>query len=533
MADADRARAHLRAAARCSAAAGSVPRRGDGAGHRAAVRVGDRAVPLVRVAAVGARHRRDEVVRGHQISQARVIAHVGDTEILTVHGALGERPLPEVGQWAIRPDVPPPEDCPPRPHMNDTRTRFRPPRRCGWPRAGPSSSSTGPRATARPRSGCGCPSCSRCRPPRSRSSATTCRSGIGQALGQRAGGNSLDNTLRVARRVPTDWVLADIRVHAVADGFGHGLVHLWAEDGTLLGTASQSTIVRTWRDETRHERMNAMTVPQRWGITFPFAGVPLVEHRESFEELAHLGYTDMWSAEAGGYDAFTPLALAAAVGARRCGSAPRSCPCTPAVPARSRRRSRASCQAAPGRVRARHRHVVERDRRTLERHPVREAVPTRPRHDPLPPRRALGREGHRGVRDVRGEGLPARRHGARAAADPRRRAARGHVEARGPRGRRRDHQLALGRRREDRRAARRRRQGDRRPDLRAARPTTATLVHAVGRRDDRRVPQRAGLRRVPRVARPRRRARRTCGTWKAGDRKAAARGDPRRASSTS
>ena len=30
-----------------------------------------------------------EVVRGHQISQARVIAHVGDTEILTVLGALG------------------------------------------------------------------------------------------------------------------------------------------------------------------------------------------------------------------------------------------------------------------------------------------------------------------------------------------------------------------------------------------------------------------------------------------------------------
>jgi acyl-CoA thioesterase len=73
--------------------------------------------------------------------------------------------------------------------------------------------------------------------------------GIGQALGRRAGGNSLDNTLRVAHRVPTEWVLADVRVHAVADGFGHGLVHLWAEDGTLLGTASQSTIVRAWRDD--------------------------------------------------------------------------------------------------------------------------------------------------------------------------------------------------------------------------------------------------------------------------------------------
>ena len=49
--------------------------------------------------------------------------------------------------------------------------------------------------------------------------------------------------------MPTDWVLADIRVHAIADGFGHGLVHMWAEDGTLLATASQSTIVRAWRDQ--------------------------------------------------------------------------------------------------------------------------------------------------------------------------------------------------------------------------------------------------------------------------------------------
>ena len=68
--------------------------------------------------------------------------------------------------------------------------------------------------------------------------------GIGQALGRMGGGNSLDNTLRVYRLVPTTWVLLDIRIHAVAHGFGHGVVHLWAEDGTLLATASQSTIVR-------------------------------------------------------------------------------------------------------------------------------------------------------------------------------------------------------------------------------------------------------------------------------------------------
>jgi acyl-CoA thioesterase-2 len=69
--------------------------------------------------------------------------------------------------------------------------------------------------------------------------------GISQALGLAGGGNSsLDNTLRVYRLVPTEWVLLDIRIDAVARGFGHGVVHIWAEDGTLLATASQSTIVR-------------------------------------------------------------------------------------------------------------------------------------------------------------------------------------------------------------------------------------------------------------------------------------------------
>jgi acyl-CoA thioesterase len=73
--------------------------------------------------------------------------------------------------------------------------------------------------------------------------------GVGQALGQMAGGTSLDNTLRVARLVPTEWVLLDIQVHTVQQGFGHGLVHLWAEDGTLLAIASQSCIVKFWSPE--------------------------------------------------------------------------------------------------------------------------------------------------------------------------------------------------------------------------------------------------------------------------------------------
>ena len=51
---------------------------------------------------------------------------------------------------------------------------------------------------------------------------------------------------------------------------------------------------------------------QRWGITIPVDGRPLHEQAESIRELESLGYTDLWSSEAGGTDGFTPLALASA-----------------------------------------------------------------------------------------------------------------------------------------------------------------------------------------------------------------------------
>ena len=50
---------------------------------------------------------------------------------------------------------------------------------------------------------------------------------------------------------------------------------------------------------------------QRYGITIPFDGVPLLEQEDWIKELADLGYSDFWSAESGGSDGFTPLVLAA------------------------------------------------------------------------------------------------------------------------------------------------------------------------------------------------------------------------------
>jgi probable F420-dependent oxidoreductase len=49
----------------------------------------------------------------------------------------------------------------------------------------------------------------------------------------------------------------------------------------------------------------------RWGVTIPLAGIELSEHRELVQALPSWGYTDVWSSEVSGADAFTPLAAAA------------------------------------------------------------------------------------------------------------------------------------------------------------------------------------------------------------------------------
>jgi probable F420-dependent oxidoreductase len=53
-----------------------------------------------------------------------------------------------------------------------------------------------------------------------------------------------------------------------------------------------------------------MCALSRWGLTLPLTGIPLAGQRELVSSLSDLGYTDVWSAELNGVDAFTPLALA-------------------------------------------------------------------------------------------------------------------------------------------------------------------------------------------------------------------------------
>ena len=189
-----------------------------------------------------------EIVRGHRNSQVRAVGRVDGEEIFAVTGAAGRRPGADEGSWAIRPEVPPPEACPPRPVMPQHRGTL------GERIEIRLADARGPEELPGP------PGDGRCslwvRLPDVDIGAAALSIvgdyvpfGISQALGRRAGGNSLDNTVRIVRRRSTEWILADIRVHAIDGGYGHGLVHLWSDDATLLATASQSTIVRNWIEE--------------------------------------------------------------------------------------------------------------------------------------------------------------------------------------------------------------------------------------------------------------------------------------------
>lgn len=53
-----------------------------------------------------------------------------------------------------------------------------------------------------------------------------------------------------------------------------------------------------------------METTKRWGVTLPLRATPLADQRAAVAGLADLGYTDAWSSEVNGTDAFTPLALA-------------------------------------------------------------------------------------------------------------------------------------------------------------------------------------------------------------------------------
>jgi acyl-CoA thioesterase len=63
-------------------------------------------------------------------------------------------------------------------------------------------------------------------------------------------GTSLDNSMRFGRFTETDWILLDFDPWFAAGGYLHGGARVWAQDGTLLGFASQTASEIVWAGET-------------------------------------------------------------------------------------------------------------------------------------------------------------------------------------------------------------------------------------------------------------------------------------------
>ena len=186
------------------------------------------------------------LVNGPHLSQARCTMRCDEVEILLMMAALGTRPFAHEAVWPRPPQVPSPADCPERavPGASEGTLLEMCERRAAQGRSypevdgkpGPGRSATWIRL-----------------PGGARMVSAGDLALVGDflmveftdALGVACTGNSLDNTVRVARLVTTEWILLDAHIQTVTGGLGYGMAHLWAEDGTLLGTASQTLALRT------------------------------------------------------------------------------------------------------------------------------------------------------------------------------------------------------------------------------------------------------------------------------------------------
>ena len=185
---------------------------------------------------------------GRYTSQARVIGHVRDHEILTVTASLGARPVDMVDQWLTAPEAPPPQDCEvvddDPGEVGRLRDRLEVRRAVGRYRSR-EVAGRGPGRLVlwfRPTDGHPIDAAVLA------IAADYVSVAISDAIGRPAGATSLDNTIRFARIVPTDWLLVEIQIEAVQGGLVHGSMRLFAQDGTLMAVASQSMILRLWNE---------------------------------------------------------------------------------------------------------------------------------------------------------------------------------------------------------------------------------------------------------------------------------------------
>ena len=183
----------------------------------------------------------DVRIQGNTASQAKALCHVGEKEIITVDAALGFKENQPSLQSVSMPDFVPPEKCQTMVEKDRDADDFNRnyEKRGLWDE----EKSQFNRIRYWTRIACG----------EEVSSGHLAIIGdyllgaVHYLLGEGVNTNSLDNTIRIAKIVQTDWILCDVIIPYIGNGFCMGEMRMFAQDGTLLAVASQSGIVRTPR----------------------------------------------------------------------------------------------------------------------------------------------------------------------------------------------------------------------------------------------------------------------------------------------
>lgn len=180
----------------------------------------------------------DTLRSGKSIAVARCTVFTENGDAAYVSASLGQRNDLGTFPWAMMPEVPAPDDCPPVPFIRkdpddlhsylDIRLALDPrndPKGhvCFWVKTPPNSNLTTAFVAL---------------------IADYLPESIRMNTGQPFGASSLDNMVRIASLTQCDWLLCNIHLDAIASGLFHGHMEIFADDGTLVAVASQSSVVQ-------------------------------------------------------------------------------------------------------------------------------------------------------------------------------------------------------------------------------------------------------------------------------------------------
>ncbi len=185
----------------------------------------------------------EESVRGRNVCHANLNAFVDGEPAFKVLGTFGQRDVDTQTQWIDMPQLDAPEDCPSFGGGKNAQGKPSIDRRIEY-RVARGSLRKDKQVEGQMALWTRVPELDEVSASSIALVADYLPVGAGSMLKRPAGGNSLDNSLRILRIEQSEWLLCDCEVKGVQNGFGHATMNIWSQSGALLAVASQSFIFR-------------------------------------------------------------------------------------------------------------------------------------------------------------------------------------------------------------------------------------------------------------------------------------------------